>query len=296
MADPKNLYVSDLLANDSTIKVVLFWISLVILIGLSSLSILFFMDGLATELVAMGISAMLVLFALELNRRNNTQLAGTIIAVALTTMITVLATIGQGIYDIAVMGYPAVLIVATLILKRNTTIYLTIFLIACIGWLIFGDTYGIYQPQFPDQSYTRQFYVASIIVIMTALVVQFLSQIVRNSAMATSHELEERKKVEQALREAEELYRNMVEETSVITYRDSAEKEGATIYISPQIEHILGYPQDAWKESPKLWLSLTHPEDLPDLLLKIESYLETGERAISEYRMQAKDGRWVWFQ
>jgi len=203
MDDQKNLYIIGPLANNSTIKMVLFWISLLILMGMGSLAILFFKDGLTIELMVMGISALPILFALELNRRNNIQLAGTIIAVALTLMITILATIGQGIYDIAVMAYPAILIVASLILRRNTTIYLTVFLIACIGWLIFGEMYGFYQPQFPDQSYARQFYVASIILIITALAVQFLNNTVRSNVIAIQHELEERKLAELKLKQRE---------------------------------------------------------------------------------------------
>ena len=67
-----------------------------------------------------------------------------------------------------------------------------------------------------------------------------LSNMVRNSLAATSSELQERKKAEKALREAEAMYRTLVEETSVIIYRDAPEVEGRTVYISPQIESLLG--------------------------------------------------------
>jgi len=296
MDDPKNLYVTGPLANNSTIKVVLFWISIVVLIGMGSLLILFFLERLRVELIVISLSTVPILLALELNRRDNTQIAGTIIAVALTIMVTVLATLGQGIYDIAVISYPAILIIASLILRRNTMVYLTIIIVACLGWLIFGDIYGLYQPIFPSQSYVRQFYVTTIIIVITAIAVQFLSETVRNNTIATRHELEERKKAEQALKEAEELYRNLVEETSVITYRDTAEIDSKTIYMSPQIEKVLGYSSEEWRKNPKLWMELTHPDDLPGVLSKIEEYLETGEKAVSEYRMLSKDGRWVWFQ
>lgn len=88
----------------------------------------------------------------------------------------------------------------------------------------------------------------------------------------------------------------MVENTSVITYRDIAEIESSTIYISPQIQDILGYSRDEWQDNPRFWMTIIHPEDLPVILARIEEYLRTGEDAISEYRMRAKDGRWVWFQ
>jgi hypothetical protein len=46
MDDSKNLYVAGPLANNSTIKVVLFWRSLVVLMGIGTLLVLFFQAGL----------------------------------------------------------------------------------------------------------------------------------------------------------------------------------------------------------------------------------------------------------
>lgn len=296
MDDRRKVNATELLATHSAIKTALFWISLLILTGMGSLAFLFFREESVKELIALGISAAIILLALAFNRKDKTQRAGLIIALVLTTMITMLATIGQGIYDIAVMAYPATLIIASFVLRRNTTTYLTAFLITCVGWLIFGNIYGLYQPAFPNQSYARQFFIVSLILIITAIAVQFLSEAIRNSAIAARHELAERIKTEAALEEAKELYRNMVEETSVITYRDTAEKESSTLYISPQIEKVLGYSQAEWQKNPKIWIELTHPEDLPGVLATIEKYLETSEKAVSEYRMLSKDGKWIWFQ
>ena len=157
MDDSKNLYVSGPLANNAATKVVLFWTALVVLIGLGSLLILFLTQGLKIEPIVIGIGMAPILAALELNRRSQTQLAGSIMAVALTMMVTVLATLGQGIHDIAVMSYPAILITASLILRRNTTIYLTILGVLCLGWLTFGDMYGFYKPRFLFPSSPQQF-------------------------------------------------------------------------------------------------------------------------------------------
>jgi len=296
MDDSKSQHASGPLSDTATLKGVLFWIALMVLIGLGSLSILFVMEGLKIEMIVIGFSMTPILLALEFNRRNNTQLAGSIMAVSLLIMVTILATLGQGIYDISVMSYPAILIIASLILRRNSTIYLTIMAIGCLGWLIFGDIYGFYQPQFQNESYARQFYITSIILIGTAFSVQLLSETVRNNESAAQHELEERKKVELALREAEQLYRTMVEGTSVITYRNTADKVSRTIYISPQIKNALGYTKEEWMETPSLWVKCTHPDDLPGMLANIEECLESGKKTISEYRLLSKDGQWVWFQ
>ena len=296
MNDSKNQYITGPLANSATIKIVLSWMSLFILIGMGFLMLVFLGEGLRMQFFIMGLSTLPILFALELNRRNSTQIAGIIVAIVLTIMITILATFGQGIYDIAVMTYPAILIVASLILRRNTTIYLTIFIIICMGWLIFGNVYGIYQPLFPAQSYPRQIYITSTILIITAVSVQYLSETIRNNAIIISYQLDERKKAEQALLKAEELYRNMVEKTSVIIYRNTAERESKTLYISPQIEDFLGFSQREWLENPYFWVSLIHPDDLRGVFANIEVNLESGTKGVSEYRTLSKSGQWVWFQ
>jgi len=296
MNDSKRQSSTELLANNSTVKDVLFWISLIVLVGIGGALVFFYEDGLNREVFVASLGALVILLALGLNRQNYTQFAGSLVATTLITMVTVIATIGEGIYDNAIMAYPAILIITSLVLRRNITIYLTGLTIVCIGWLVFGNLWGLYQPHFPVQSFARQFYISAIILMITAVAIHFVSETMRKHTLAIGHELDERKKVESALREAEELYRNMVEETSVITYRDRAEKESSTIYISPQIEKVLGYSQSEWKNNSKLWMELIHPEDLPAVLALIEEYLETGESSVCEYRVLAKDGRWVWFQ
>jgi len=285
-----------ILTGNSTIKNALFWICLLLLLALAGLAILLGRGGWSNEALILSLGIIPITLALELNRRNFPQAAGGLIAITLMVVITVVATIGEGIYDIGVMAYPAILITAALVLRRNTTIYLAVFVVACIAWLIFGDIRDWYQPHYPHQSPASDFIIASVILIITATAVQFLSNTIRNNINAIRHELEERNKVAKALKDAEELYRNLVEKTSVITYRDMPDVEGRTIYISPQIEKILGHTQREWLENPTFWMTITHPDDLPMVLNVIKEYLATGENAKCEYRVQSKDGHWVWFQ
>ncbi len=296
MDENRDFHINGPLANPSTIKAALFWISLFVLIGQGITLIVFFKEGMSTELIVMAIGILPILATLELNRRNYTQVAGGIFAASLTILITLLATIGWGIYDIAIISYPAILVIASLILRRNITIYLTILILGCVAWLVFGGILGIYQPHYPEQILGRQFLITSVILIITAIAVQILSGTIHRNAIAIKRELEERKKVEKALQEAEELYRNMVEQTSVITYRDTAELESRTIYISPQIKNLLGYTQEEWKVDPKLWMKITHPDDLPAVREMIVTCLNSWERTVLEYRLLSKNGVWGWFR
>jgi PAS domain S-box-containing protein len=121
-----------------------------------------------------------------------------------------------------------------------------------------------------------------------------ISSLIQKGLQATRKELQERRRIEKELRDAETMYRALVEQTSVVVYRSSPTVEGHTHYISPQVENLLGYSLEEWKTDPIIWKALTHPDDLPFVIATIESYITTGEPAQIEYRMQTKSGKWKW--
>jgi len=267
-----------------------------ILTAQSIIVIFLIRDGAYQDVDVIGFSIIPILTALLLVYHNHIQLGGGIVATALTLTVTILATMGQGIYDIGTMAFPAILIIASLILHRKAIIYLTGFIVLCNAWLIFGDLYNWYQPIYPYESYSRQFVVTTLILTITMAAVYILSNMIRDNLIATRNELKERKKIEQALREAEAMYRTLVEQTSVIIYRDAPTEQGTTIYISPQIEKLLGYQVTEWQNNPTIWKDLTHPDDLERVTSGIKGYLASGEKAMIEYRMRTKDNRWIWLQ
>jgi len=296
MRQPNDSYLVSSDTNNTAVRRILLWLTLLILIAQSIVALSLLLGGSKGDAIIAAIGLLPILTATGLAYRRQVQLAGGVTAVTLTLIITILATIGQGIYDIGTMAFPAILIIASLILKRNTIIYLSGFILLCNAWLVFGDIYGFYEPIYPNESYFRQFVITSIILIIAMIAVYILSDMVRNSLIKTQNELWERKKIEQALREAETMYRTLVEQTSVIIYRDAPVEEGETLYISPQIKELLGYQVSEWHNNPTIWKDLTHPDDLEHVLAGIKDYLANGEKAVIEYRMKTKDNRWVWFQ
>jgi PAS domain S-box-containing protein len=111
----------------------------------------------------------------------------------------------------------------------------------------------------------------------------------------------ESKVAEQRLREAEARYRSIVERTPAVTYQERAddaayEATSAVIYMSPQIERILGYPADRWAAFPGFWATIIHPDDLERVSVESDRTAGTGEPYSQEYRLIATDGRTVWFR
>jgi diguanylate cyclase (GGDEF)-like protein/PAS domain S-box-containing protein len=107
------------------------------------------------------------------------------------------------------------------------------------------------------------------------------------------YDVTERVRAEEALREAEALYRTLVEQIPAVTYIDRADSSFESVYTSPQIEEMLGYTQEEWRAN-KLWEKRLHPDD-SERVLDADDRLEIeGEPFSEEYRLLAKDGSVVW--
>ncbi|MDH4111674.1 MAG: PAS domain-containing protein [Actinomycetota bacterium] len=89
-------------------------------------------------------------------------------------------------------------------------------------------------------------------------------------------------------------YRSMVEHGPAVSYIDATDENASSIYISPQIEALLGYAPQEWVDDPELWPRLLHPDDRARALAENERHNETGDLFRMEYRMIHRDGRVVW--
>ena len=115
-----------------------------------------------------------------------------------------------------------------------------------------------------------------------------------------SRDITERKQIEDALREAEIKYRTLVENLPAIVYLDEYDPTIPTnyrpVYMSPQVEIILGYRPDEFIESPELWPSLLHSDDRQETLDAEGWHFSAGEPLHQEYRVIGRDGRVVWLR
>jgi len=91
-------------------------------------------------------------------------------------------------------------------------------------------------------------------------------------------------------RAAERRYRELVERLPLAIYL--RQLDGSTpMYMSPQIETLLGYPPELWVDQPEMIFDLIHPEDRE----RVAPWL-ADDRSLSqlEFRVRAADGRYLW--
>ncbi|MCL4560980.1 MAG: GAF domain-containing protein [Chloroflexi bacterium] len=98
------------------------------------------------------------------------------------------------------------------------------------------------------------------------------------------------------LRHAEANYRTLVEHIPAITYRSSLDEIGSTLYVSPQIEPILGYKPEDWVSNSAFWVEHLHPDDLDRVLEEWERFTAEKKSWHSEYRMVGRNGKIIWFR
>ncbi len=94
----------------------------------------------------------------------------------------------------------------------------------------------------------------------------------------------------------EDRYRTLLEQVQAVTFMASFERGLAEqeVYVSPQIEMLLGYTQKEWLGDPTLWYARLHSEDKNRWNEEFSRTIFAGEAVRSVYRFLAKDGRVVW--
>jgi diguanylate cyclase (GGDEF)-like protein/PAS domain S-box-containing protein len=110
----------------------------------------------------------------------------------------------------------------------------------------------------------------------------------------TAHKL-----AEEALREAEERYRTLVEQLPGVVLirplypdKDALHQENAYLYVSPAIEQLTGFrPEEL---TPRRYVEQVHPDDRERMWAAVSAADATAAPIDIEYRFIRKDGSVIW--
>lgn len=103
-----------------------------------------------------------------------------------------------------------------------------------------------------------------------------------------------RKAAEAALRYVDSHYRTPLEQIPTVILVSGV--DGSTVYISPQVEAVLGYSPEEWLADPDIWADRLHPDDREKMLAVKAHSAATGEPLSADYRILARDGRVAWIR
>jgi PAS domain S-box-containing protein len=92
-------------------------------------------------------------------------------------------------------------------------------------------------------------------------------------------------------------YRTLVENLPVVVYISNDERPvPRTLYISPNVEQIIGYAPSTFLALGEAWASMLHPDDVRRMTDRYALSYSAGEPFDLEYRFIHPDGRVVWIR
>jgi PAS domain S-box-containing protein len=107
-------------------------------------------------------------------------------------------------------------------------------------------------------------------------------------------DLTERNRLEFERRKAEARYRTLIEQLPVVTAMAALDEDIHELYVSPQVEELLGFTQEQWLSDPVLWYHQIHPDDRDLLHQEFARGCATGGPFKAEFRALNRDGSVVW--
>lgn len=107
------------------------------------------------------------------------------------------------------------------------------------------------------------------------------------------NEITERKRLEEALREAQIRFRHLVNSSPAVIYSTKAEGDYQCTFVSENLSEVMGYQPQEMTRDPEFWTSHVHSEDVSRITAEFSRQLEEGGGTI-EYRFLHKDGDYRW--
>lgn len=97
------------------------------------------------------------------------------------------------------------------------------------------------------------------------------------------------------LESSEARYRELVEGLPGISYTGSLDHD-RILYVSPQIEEILGYPATSWIDNAQLYTDSIHPDDRGRVLRDLADSNRGNLTFHGEYRLRHRGGHYIWVE
>ncbi len=95
--------------------------------------------------------------------------------------------------------------------------------------------------------------------------------------------------------QGEPYHRALIERLPFVVYQVNVPAE-RVLYVSPQLEDLIGYAPDEMQLDPYLWRSWVHPDDAGRVIAENREAVSAGRPVQQEFRLVARDGRVVWIR
>jgi PAS domain S-box-containing protein len=259
-------------------------IALLLIAGAAVSMVLNACAGLWTAACALGAGQLCIGAVLWLNRTGRQQAAFYLMVFSfLATTTLLLVTSREGSQDVALLVYPAILVVAGLLLDRRAFTLTSIAAVVCASGVVLAEINGWLVTDQSRAALFRRFVDIGIILTLTAIVLGLLGSCLREN-------LERARRKEAELKVADERYEALFHRSLECLFL--SDFEGRFLDASVAALNLLGYQRE---DIPKLnYALLLDAEQLPKAMHTLAEVRAKGTQAeVTEFRLRRKDGAFV---
>jgi diguanylate cyclase (GGDEF)-like protein len=161
---------------------------------------LYYSDWAVIAVTLTGFASLIV--PMVLLRRRYLRASSLIVVLSAIGTVTTIATVGQGIRDLAILALPIVVIFAGLALNRAFFGLCVGLTLVAVCWLVFGEAYGWFVTKPFNGGMTIWFYLigVTLLLLVAALAVDLQATNMRKNLELARQEIAQRKLVEEQLR------------------------------------------------------------------------------------------------
>ncbi len=123
---------------------------------------------------------------------------------------------------------------------------------------------------------------------------EHLEELVHIRTAELQKEIEERKQVEEALRESETKFRLMAENVPGVIYLYKNDERHTMLYLNDAVKALTGYSKEDFLADKVSFVELYHPDDAPKIANIVAQMLEKQEPFHFVYRLKHRSGLWRW--
>ncbi|MBI5727114.1 MAG: response regulator [Ignavibacteriales bacterium] len=238
---------------DFTLNSYLKIITISIAIAFSSVFIIrrFIIDFITdTDIVVLGILSCTILIFI-LIKKKKLQTASILLVTLTWAGLTALIYCGTGIYDVVIVAYPCVFVIAELTSLRKILPVLTVATVSALWIIAYLQTNGL-KTYTAISPFHNAIYVTVIFVVL-AIFLWMYSRVRKGIIKQLKSELERRKKTESDLVKSEKIFRQSVEAVHGVPYVLAMNPRRYT-FVGKGIEKLTGYTSA--EMTPQLWHSM----------------------------------------
>jgi PAS domain S-box-containing protein len=111
--------------------------------------------------------------------------------------------------------------------------------------------------------------------------------------MGIARNIEERKKIQEQTRQANERLQYLLSTTSAIIYTAKAEGDFGATFVSENILQMTGFKASNFIKKENFWMDHIHPDDRSEVSTAISSLFNEDSFAYN-YRFKCKSGKYIW--